>query len=60
MTLQVIVGSGPVGSATAMRLTEQGDRVRVLTRSGTEQEILHRTAKPQAWGGACRSVGVAP
>jgi len=35
MTLQVIMGSGPVGSATAMRLAEQGQRVRVLTRSGS-------------------------
>jgi nucleoside-diphosphate-sugar epimerase len=35
MTLQVIVGSGPVGSATAMRLAARGHRVRVLTRSGS-------------------------
>lgn len=34
MTLHVIVGSGPVGSATAIRLAGQGHRVRVLTRSG--------------------------
>ncbi len=34
MTLHVIVGSGPVGSATAMRLAEQGHHVRLLSRSG--------------------------
>jgi nucleoside-diphosphate-sugar epimerase len=34
MTLHVIVGSGPVGSATAIRLAEQGHQVRVLSRSG--------------------------
>ena len=35
MSLHVIVGSGPVGSATAMRLAGRGERARVITRSGT-------------------------
>src|SRR5574341_287961 len=35
MTLQVIVGSDPVGSATAMWLAGQGHHVRVLSRSGS-------------------------
>ncbi len=35
MTLHVIVGAGPVGSATAMRLAGQGEQVRIITRSGT-------------------------
>lgn len=34
MSLHVIVGSGPVGSATALRLAGRGERVRVITRSG--------------------------
>ena len=34
MSLHVIVGAGPVGSATALRLAAGGDRVRVITRSG--------------------------
>ena len=35
MTLHVIIGSGPVGSATAIRLAGQGEHVRVISRSGT-------------------------
>src|SRR4051794_23878130 len=32
--MHVIVGAGPVGSATATLLAERGDQVRVITRSG--------------------------
>jgi nucleoside-diphosphate-sugar epimerase len=35
MSLHVIIGAGPVGSATALRLAAGGQRVRVITRSGT-------------------------
>jgi nucleoside-diphosphate-sugar epimerase len=35
MSLHVIAGAGPVGSATAVRLARQGHQVRVVTRSGT-------------------------
>ncbi len=35
MSLHVIVGAGPVGSATAARLAARGERVRVITRTGT-------------------------
>lgn len=35
MSLHVIVGAGPVGSATALRLAAEGQRVRVVTRHGT-------------------------
>ncbi len=35
MSLHVIIGAGPVGSATAVRLARQGERVRLVTRSGT-------------------------
>jgi nucleoside-diphosphate-sugar epimerase len=35
MSLHVIIGAGPVGSATALRLAADGQHVRVITRSGT-------------------------
>jgi nucleoside-diphosphate-sugar epimerase len=35
MSLHVIVGAGPVGSATARLLANQGEQVRVVTRRGT-------------------------
>jgi nucleoside-diphosphate-sugar epimerase len=35
MSLHVIVGAGPVGSATARLLADRGDQVRVVTRRGT-------------------------
>ncbi|MGC4893220.1 NAD-dependent epimerase/dehydratase family protein [Micromonospora sp. DT31] len=38
MALHVIVGAGPVGTATARLLAERGDQVRVVTRSGTGPE----------------------
>jgi nucleoside-diphosphate-sugar epimerase len=34
MSLHVIVGAGPVGSATASLLADRGERVRVVTRRG--------------------------
>ncbi|MFC9786730.1 NAD-dependent epimerase/dehydratase family protein [Rhodococcus sp. NPDC127528] len=34
-TLQVVTGAGPVGWTVAHQLAERGDRVRVLTRSGS-------------------------
>jgi nucleoside-diphosphate-sugar epimerase len=35
MSLHVIIGAGPVGSATAALLADRGERVRLLSRSGT-------------------------
>jgi len=35
MSLHVIVGAGPVGSATARLLAGRGERVRLITRSGS-------------------------
>ncbi|MEV1332796.1 NAD-dependent epimerase/dehydratase family protein [Micromonospora costi] len=35
MALHVIVGAGPVGTATARLLAERGDRVRLVTRRGS-------------------------
>ena len=34
MSLHVVVGAGPVGSATARLLASRGEKVRLLTRSG--------------------------
>ena len=38
MSLHVIVGAGPVGSATANLLAECGEQVRIVTRSGNGPE----------------------
>ncbi|SCG51033.1 NAD-dependent epimerase/dehydratase family protein [Micromonospora humi] len=38
MALHVIVGAGPVGTATARLLAERGEQVRVVTRRGTGPE----------------------
>ncbi|MBP2326563.1 nucleoside-diphosphate-sugar epimerase [Kibdelosporangium banguiense] len=35
MTFHVVLGAGPTGTATALRLAESGDDVRVITRRGT-------------------------
>jgi nucleoside-diphosphate-sugar epimerase len=37
--MQLIIGAGPVGSATARLLTERGERVRIVTRSGSGPEL---------------------
>ena len=42
MSLQVVVGAGAVGSATARLLAERGDRVRVITRSGSGPDGVER------------------
>src|SRR5262245_15234430 len=34
-SLHVVVGSGPIGSTVARLLADEGERVRVVTRSGT-------------------------
>jgi nucleoside-diphosphate-sugar epimerase len=46
MSLHVIVGAGPVGSATATLLAERGEQVRVVTRhgSGPEHRAIERVA----------------
>jgi nucleoside-diphosphate-sugar epimerase len=46
MSLHVIVGAGPVGSATARLLADRGERVRVVTRSGggPEHPAIERVA----------------
>jgi nucleoside-diphosphate-sugar epimerase len=44
--MHVIVGAGPVGTATARLLAERGERVRVVTRRGTgpEHAAIERVA----------------
>jgi nucleoside-diphosphate-sugar epimerase len=46
MSLHVIIGAGPVGSATARLLAGKGEQVRLLTRSGTgpQQDGVDRIA----------------
>jgi nucleoside-diphosphate-sugar epimerase len=46
MAPQVIVGAGPVGSATARLLAERGEQVRLITRSGggPEHPAIERVA----------------
>jgi nucleoside-diphosphate-sugar epimerase len=46
MALHVIVGAGPVGTATASLLAERGEQVRVITRSGggPEHPAIERVA----------------
>lgn len=44
MALHVIVGSGPVGTATARELLTRGEQVRVVTRRGTGTEGTDRVA----------------
>jgi nucleoside-diphosphate-sugar epimerase len=44
MPLQVVVGAGPVGTATARLLADQGEQVRVITRSGSGPEGVERVA----------------
>ncbi|HEV7651091.1 MAG TPA: NAD-dependent epimerase [Actinophytocola sp.] len=46
MALHVIVGAGPVGTATATLLADRGEQVRVVTRSGSgpEHPAIERVA----------------
>ncbi|MCW3838757.1 NAD-dependent epimerase/dehydratase family protein [Micromonospora yasonensis] len=50
MSLHVIVGAGPVGTATARLLAERGDRVRMVTRrgAGPEHPAIERVAADAA------------
>ncbi|GAA4597078.1 nucleoside-diphosphate-sugar epimerase [Actinoplanes octamycinicus] len=49
----VIIGSGPIGSGVARILAEQGERVRVVTRSGSgpEHPLIERVAADAADAG---------
>ena len=55
--LHLVVGAGPVGAAVALRLAEAGNRVRLVTRSGSgpEHPLIHRAAS-DASDGAVLSV----
>jgi nucleoside-diphosphate-sugar epimerase len=44
MALYVIVGAGPIGTATARHLVELGHQVRMVTRTGSGPETVTRVA----------------
>jgi nucleoside-diphosphate-sugar epimerase len=46
--LHVVVGAGPIGSGIAQALVAQGQRVRVVTRSGSGPEGIERVAADAA------------
>src|SRR4051812_13041874 len=48
MDTHLVVGAGPVGTATALRLLAAGHRVRVVTRSGSGPEGAERVAADAA------------
>jgi nucleoside-diphosphate-sugar epimerase len=48
MDLHVVVGAGPVGTATARLLMERGHQVRIVTRSGSGPEGADRVAADAA------------
>jgi nucleoside-diphosphate-sugar epimerase len=50
IAMHVIIGSGPVGTATAQLLADQGERVRIVTRSGRgpEHPLVERLAADAA------------
>jgi nucleoside-diphosphate-sugar epimerase len=54
MPLHVIVGAGPVGTATALRLAERGEHVKVVTRrrTGPEHPGIERVAADASDGPA--------
>ncbi|MEV4638380.1 NAD-dependent epimerase/dehydratase family protein [Actinoplanes sp. NPDC049548] len=53
MATQVVVGAGPVGSAVARLLADEGETVRVVTRSGSgpEHPLIERIAADAADAG---------
>jgi nucleoside-diphosphate-sugar epimerase len=57
VALHVIIGAGPVGTATAQHLIEMGHQVRVITRSGTGPDGTERVAADA--GDATRLTGLA-
>ena len=48
MSLHVIVGAGPAGTATALRLAGQGQTVRLVSRAGTGPAAARPTPTGQA------------
>ena len=57
--LEIVTGAGPVGSAVALQLAEQGINVRILTRSGSgpEHPLIERRRVDVSDSEALRAVG---
>ncbi|MEI8411387.1 MULTISPECIES: NAD-dependent epimerase/dehydratase family protein [unclassified Kribbella] len=53
MSLHVIVGAGPVGSATARLLAARGEQVRLITRSGKGPQPLPGQGRDDVGGIEC-------
>lgn len=56
----VVVGAGPVGTATARILAQRGARVRIVTRSGAgpEHDLIERVRVGAGDAGALRDVAI--
>ncbi len=51
MALHVIVGAGPIGTATARHLVDLGHEVRMVTRTGSGPDMVTRVAADAADAG---------
>ncbi|MEU4603971.1 NAD-dependent epimerase/dehydratase family protein [Kribbella sp. NPDC023972] len=56
MSLHVVVGAGPVGSATARLLAAQGEQVRLVTRSGSSPQPVPSQSQSQSETGAIECI----
>ncbi|WP_228566833.1 hypothetical protein [Nocardia sp. SYP-A9097] len=41
MSLRIVLGAGPVGTATALLLADRGEQIRLITRRGGGPEHPH-------------------
>ena len=45
MDVQLVIGAGAIGTATAQMLADRGERVRLVSRSGEDLSTRHRTRR---------------